>query len=177
MIAFVLFISGLILLTVSRPVGQFLGLEPLVEQYSGMIGVIVVISLVVLTLQAYLKIANFVQSTLLAWRRKQKAIHDLRSLSEEEQEVIRFCVERQRKTIPGRDTWDIYALVDKGLLEVAAGRSLGRQATACTIPDHIWRYLMDECGGANDNFQFPGNGQPHRQMQNSGVSERSTLGE
>ena len=155
MIALVLFVSGLFILWVTGPMGRFLAMESVVGQFRGIIGVIVVISGVVLVLQVYLKVMNYFHQRLRLGKRVRQAINELAALSEEEQEIIRFCVERRRKSIPGRDTWDILTLVAKGLLEVDGGKSLGRTPTGCTIPEPIWRYLMNKCIGPGGEFQFP----------------------
>jgi len=154
MIALVLFIGGLFLLKISGPVASFLALDKIV-QFNGLIGIVVVISAVVLLLQLITQAVNLVQQHIRQFTKMRKAIADLATLSEDEQEVIRFCVERRRRTIPGRDTWDVQGLVEKGLLEVRSGKSLGRQAVPCTIPESVWRYLTKKCIDTQGRVKFP----------------------
>lgn len=155
MIALVFFIAGLVLLLLSGPVAGFLRIEELTKQYGGLIGVVVTVSFVVLLLQIVLRFGSRVYSLIAHRQQRRATIEHLRSLSAAEQEVLRYCVEQNRQTIPGTDTWDICALVEKRFLEIPVGQSLGRRATACTIPEYVWRHLMDKCGGSNGKLQFP----------------------
>jgi hypothetical protein len=155
MIALVMFIVGLILLSVSGPLARFLALEDIVGRFAGIIGVLVVISGVVLGLQVWFWISNLVVQRRRLVQRARAAIANLANLSVEEQEVIRYCVQRSQRTIFARGTADIRALVAKGLLEVVGGETLGRVKTACSIPELVWRHLTMNCLNAQGELEFP----------------------
>ena len=137
-------VSGIIALGLPETMAQRLAIDRFRMEHSQEIGIT---TLVAFSL-ALAQFGHIGLKSLIARRRRIKTqeeiLKGLEALSEGEQELLAYCVNRQRRTFHARTASNIFniavGLQQKHLL-ISGCRSYSILAVPFTIPDYVWERL------------------------------------
>ena len=111
---------------------------------------------------------------------KEDILKGLEALSEEEQQLLAYCVNRQRRTFHARTASKIFntavGLQQKHLL-ISGGPSYSILAVPFTIPDYVWERLPLHFSEFLPNGSLPPNAEEYfrmldREVQGQGIERR-----